>query len=521
MAHSPRHPSPSGTASRRVPAKKPASPRPAPATDSINLIHYLLNHIGDEIMLIDSQARIVFVNDATVKGIGLPREVILNHRVTDFMTEKMGYKKWRKRYFQALRKQRSAQTFRIQRISGQGERQTLDVTVAYMPYRTEEYLLSVGRDVTHDLAMQNRLKESQDLYQLISEGAGDGIFTCDLNGVLTYVNPAMERLISLPAASLKNHQLMDFIHKGSIAKVQGCFRRALQGEQNLREDIDLVSVHQERVPVEISMAPLRKGDRIVSVHAMVRDSRNRRHLEAIMRQSEKMQAIQVFIAGMAKEIRDPLFSVMALTRRLTERYQHRDFEYIGYSEFSEMMKALGQIHARASYSHHTVERLLTLIKRKSGLQRDRCYPLEVVRGVFRLRSSQLKMNNIQFKIFASAKLPQVAIGKVELTQVLENLLNNSIPAMPAGGKITARLKYLRPQSRVQIILTDTGVGIAPEDLPHAFEPFFTTHQYGPEKRSGLGLPIVYEILRAAQGEVNLKSSLRHGTQATIFLPIAH
>jgi len=490
----------------------------APSPESFNLIHYLLNHIGDELMLIDREARIVFVNDDTVNGLGIPREKLFQKRVVDFMGGHLSIRGWQNKFFYPIKKSRQTQNYRLERISGTGERQTIDITAAYMPYRSEEYILSVGRNVTKELLLQGRLEESQDLYRLISDGATEGIFACDLRGHLTYVNPALEKLVGVAAANLRGEKFLQYIPADFMSKVVACFKQACQGMENIQEEIDVLNRKGERIPVEISVSPLYKGKEIVSVHAIVRDIRNRKNMEEIVRQAEKMQAIQSFVGGMAKEIRDPLFAVMSLAGKLSEKYRNRDFEYMGYNEFKEMLRVLEQINSRARYSFETVERLIELNKKRSGLAKDQCYVNDILQNNLRLRRGTLEQNNIQITLSLSQQLPPVQIGKLEFGQVIDNLINNAIQAMPGGGVISIRTKYLKSFGRVEVNIQDSGVGISRDDLPHIFEPFFSSRPHAKEKNAGLGLPIVSQLLKAVQGDIQVQSSLRQGTSVTIALP---
>lgn len=514
------------TTSRRTrkpsehPAASGASVSPKPSTDSQNLIHYLLNHIGDEVMLIDPRARIVFVNDAVVRGLGVAREKLLGKAVSDFLHPRLSVKTWRRKVFLPIKKTRGPITLRVNRKGGDGHIQIIDMNAVYMPYKNEQYILSVARDRTQELALKDRLEESEGLFRLISEGAGDGIFACDLNGNLTYVNPALENLVGVQSAQLKGQRFIDYISKDSFSRALECFHQAKAGARNLRAEIELVSRQKERIPVEINVVPLYKSGEIVSIHAVVRDIRNRRHLEMVVRQSEKMQAMQAFVAGMAKEIRSPLFAVMSLTERLTQRYKNRDFEYIGFSEFTDMMRALGEIHARAKYSYETTERLIGLNKKKSGLAKERSSLHDAILSGLRLRQGPLRLSNIHLKLcLTKGGIPPVKIGRIELGQILENIFNNAIQAMPGGGDLLVRTRYQRAQGLVQVEIQDTGVGISEEVLPHIFEPFFTTKQEGVGKSTGLGLSIVAELLKAVQGDISVQSNQRQGTAVLISLPV--
>jgi signal transduction histidine kinase len=116
------------------------------------------------------------------------------------------------------------------------------------------------------------------------------------------------------------------------------------------------------------------------------------------------------------------------------------------------------------------------------------------------------------------QLPVVMAIADSLTQVFMNLVINALDAMPMGGALTLATRFDRKSAapQVQIDVTDTGVGIAAEVLPHIFEPFFTTKPGG----VGLGLAISYEIIQSLGGEISAASQPGAGTTFSVRLPLS-
>ncbi len=124
--------------------------------------------------------------------------------------------------------------------------------------------------------------------------------------------------------------------------------------------------------------------------------------------------------------------------------------------------------------------------------------------------------NIKFTINTPVNLPATLVDPQQLGQVLINLLINAQLAMPESGSIGIRAAC--KQSQMKISLSDTGCGIAPEDLPSIFDPFYTTRE--PDNGTGLGLSIVHALVEANQGIIEVRSTLNKGTTFTISLPTA-
>jgi two-component system NtrC family sensor kinase len=117
-------------------------------------------------------------------------------------------------------------------------------------------------------------------------------------------------------------------------------------------------------------------------------------------------------------------------------------------------------------------------------------------------------------------LPELAVDSDDFNHIINNIVNNAAQAMPGGGHLLITTVYLHERDCAQVDIRDDGIGISREDLKHVFDPFFTTKQHGKERNSGLGLPIVYSLIKGYQGEVKVESSLRQGTCVRIYLPVA-
>jgi signal transduction histidine kinase len=110
---------------------------------------------------------------------------------------------------------------------------------------------------------------------------------------------------------------------------------------------------------------------------------------------------------------------------------------------------------------------------------------------------------------------------VALEEVVSNLLKNAINYTQTGGKVFVSLRELNEQY-AELIIRDTGVGIAPDELPHVFEPFYRSERsfHMDKTGSGLGLPLVKEMIKRHRGSINIESAQGKGTTITVHLPLA-
>ncbi|MFA5060659.1 MAG: PAS domain S-box protein [Candidatus Omnitrophota bacterium] len=479
--------------------------------------------------------------------------------------------------------------------------------------------------------------------QLVTESAADGIFTVDLKGQITFANRALVDLINIPLSKTLGTHFEKYVHRASQAKAMRCFLMAKKGQRQVGEEIDVIDSRHNVIPVEVNASPLFQDKKIIGVHAVVRDIRRRRHLEKLLRESEKkyrdlfedandvliiadlngiildanrqaeqlfkrpkkelvgihqsqlypieheaaynaifsrslkgksepcdlevtrsdgqeipvsvfcrritagdrevilirfsdlservrneekiretnkMMALSLFVSGTAQEIKHPLKAVLAHIQQLVSKYSNRDFEYIGFKEFSDIMQTIRSVSNQIRYCCDINDKLLLLNRKRAGIKEKDCDVNSVLRESLKAFTQQLKLANVKPVLRLATSLPRAAISVVEFDQVITNIFSNSLQAMPSGGQFTVRTFYDHETSHVEIEFHDTGLGIPKENLPRIFEPFFTTKQVGPGKNSGLGLSIVYSIVKSCRGDVTVKSSLRSGTTFKVILPIS-
>jgi signal transduction histidine kinase len=175
---------------------------------------------------------------------------------------------------------------------------------------------------------------------------------------------------------------------------------------------------------------------------------------------------------------------------------------------------------------------LLLFARPRQLCRVQCDLIALCDQVLNLLRSQFQHANIDFhRIYEVVPTVWVDIGQME--QVLLNIYKNALQAMPEGGVITTACRYIgaipastRPLQHtiapeqsytqwVELIISDTGSGIAPDQLSQIFQPFYTTKAHG----IGLGLPITRRLIEDHRGSLHVESQLGYGTTITIHLPV--
>jgi two-component system, NtrC family, sensor kinase len=238
-----------------------------------------------------------------------------------------------------------------------------------------------------------------------------------------------------------------------------------------------------------------------------------RRSRLLMRRTDRLRSLETIAGGFAHEIRNPLTSIKTFVQLAPER-KHDD-EFIGH--FSQIV-------------HEDVLRIERLIQEILDYARY-MEPKFSVENLNDIVSSCLYFVEVKAeskgimveKDFARA-LPAVMLDRQQIKQVLLNLLINAMEAMgDRGGRLTVRTRPLsKPGGDMwaQVEVCDTGPGIAPADLDHIFDPFYTTKHHSEEREgTGLGLTIVHQIVQEHHGYIEVESQPGRGTTFFVSVPI--
>jgi signal transduction histidine kinase len=228
-------------------------------------------------------------------------------------------------------------------------------------------------------------------------------------------------------------------------------------------------------------------------------------LEIEVLHRERLSALGNLAATVAHEIRNPLNAISMGLQRLKVEFQPTD-DQEQYSRVTELM--LGEVHRLNSI----VEQFLSLA-RPLEIKPEALRVQDVLNELATLVEGEAQQSKVQIRVVAPPTLPPLKADREYLRQTLLNLILNGLQAMPKGGTLT--LKANTSNGNFLISVTDTGIGIAPENRRRIFEPYFTTKAKG----SGLGLAIARRIIDAHGGTITVFSETDQGCCFQIALPI--
>ncbi|MDD4648926.1 MAG: ATP-binding protein [Desulfoplanes sp.] len=279
-----------------------------------------------------------------------------------------------------------------------------------------------------------------------------------------------------------------------------------------RLDTDNVVVEQEMVydlspdgeiPLGVSGARITTEDgRFVGKILIFRDLREVRRLQEEVKRKEKLAAIGSLAAGVAHEIRNPLssikgFATLFKTRFALESDEHEAAE-IMIHEVDRLNRVVTELIEYARPSNITI--------RQSDVHELISHSLSLIR-------QDALMAGVQVETDIPGDIRQIFLDPDRMQQCLLNIYLNAIQSMPEGGILNIAV-FRADKGRIGLRVTDTGKGIAEDDLPKIFDPYYTTKNRG----TGLGLAMVLKIVEAHGGEIVVTSKEGEGTVFTLLLP---
>jgi two-component system, NarL family, sensor histidine kinase EvgS len=382
------------------------------------------------------------------------------------------------------------------------------------------FVLASMVDITDRHQALRQLRESEERFRDLFENASDLVHVLDLSNRLVFVNASWCKTLGYTPEEANTLDLMAVIAPESRAYAAEQRAKSLKGENLNRIQLVLLTKDQQRVEVEGNISQKIVDGKSVSSRGMFRDvtERNRQMVELAEAKKKAEAADHIksaFLASMSHELRTPLNSVIGFTGILLKR--------LAGPLNDEQAFQMGKVRESA---HH----LLALVNDVLDISRIEAGELRVNHDPFDLNAAIAKSvatvqpladaKDLTLRVEAGAPAG-LALGDPRRTeQVLLNLLSNAIKFTPKGA-VTLRLQAIA-EGMLQVTVSDTGIGIAPADLPTLFLPFrqIDNRLARQHDGSGLGLAISRKLAELMGGSLEVQSEPGVGSAFTFSIPRA-
>jgi two-component system cell cycle sensor histidine kinase/response regulator CckA len=366
------------------------------------------------------------------------------------------------------------------------------------------------------------LRQSEERYRLVSEISSDYVYSLSVepDGSLLceWITERFTRISGFTASEINFRGWRNLYHPEDHS-VSDRHHSALLSGQSDSVELRILSRDGQARWVRLYGRPIRdeKSGRVVRIYGAAQDITGEKQLEHQLLQSQKMEAIGLLAGGVAHDFNNLLTIISGYGQILREQAEPP-------SPNAEYLDAILEAADRASQ----LTRQLLAFSRRQVLQIKLVDLNSIVAGVEKMLKRVIG-EDIELRTVAGSNLGLVKVDPGQIEQVIMNLAVNARDAMPAGGRLsieTANAEldeaYFRehgavePGPYVMLAVSDTGGGMDQQTLARIFEPFFTTKE--PGRGTGLGLAMVYGIIKQSGGNIWVYSELGQGTTFKLYLP---
>ncbi len=357
---------------------------------------------------------------------------------------------------------------------------------------------------TEELSMLKEFNES------IVESVNVGLLAVDENGSITRCNSTFEEMMGVPRDEVvgkKFEQVFDEAFAYNLGNILGKSKWHLTEIRNAYK-MHATDSNGRSLMLNVAIAPLRSVTNSQSGAIVVlEDVSSRFKLEETLQQSEKLSSIGLLAAGVAHEVNTPLTGVSSYTQMLLGMVPETDPKHA----------LLQKMQRQTDRASNIVSNLLNFSRIGSVTESTEVNINRLLDDTLQLLEPQIRKSNIEIVKNYSDEILPIFGNAGKLQQIFTNLILNARDAMVGGtGKITLRTDLVG-NDEIKIEVTDSGEGIAPENLGKIFDPFFTTKGVG--NGTGLGLAVSYGIVQEHGGTIEAFSENGNGTTFMLSFPV--
>ncbi len=343
--------------------------------------------------------------------------------------------------------------------------------------------------------------------EYILKSMTSGMIITDDRGKIVRMNHPVEMILDLSESQVLGKRYQAVFEKDSPLCL--AIKTALKEQRTFSiPELNLVRKSGEGVPLSLSASAVKNEQgKMLGVMVFLTDLTEIKKLQEEIAFKDKMAALGEMSSGLAHELRNSMGTILGFSKLLKKIKD----------DPASQSQAIDGIVNEALSMESMLKRFLSFAKPFQP-KIEKISLNEIIRECLLSVKETLKENKIVFEFEPQPHLPLILGDKLLLKQCFQNLVQNSIEAMPQGGKLSIRVEEktaFSNQRSLVVEISDTGCGIAKEAQQKIFNPFFTSK----EKGTGLGLSLVKKIVSLHNGKIELESEPNRGTTFKIYLPL--
>jgi two-component system, sporulation sensor kinase E len=353
------------------------------------------------------------------------------------------------------------------------------------------------RKILSDISVENELLETV-LYSL-----EHGLIVVDTEHKILLANKASKRLLPFVKTNLFKMEVWDAVDDREISFF--LYDSLTKHEKIVDHEFTIGNGHPRTIAC--SLMPLVRENKIQGNLIHIEDVTNKRTREARLRRAESLAALTTLTAGVAHEIKNPLGSIGIHIQLIQKQIKEKEM-----IETKEIEDALNVINEEVTRLNRVVLDFLFAVRPMDSKPELRDINI-LIKELLHFLKYELEQAHVEMNVHLG-EIPFIEMDEKYIKQALLNIVQNSLAAMPEGGVLTIKTT-MDDDNRVIVEITDTGTGIPEEIKDKIFEPYFTTKDFG----SGLGLTLVFKIIKEHRGDISIESKEGLGTSFMLYFPI--
>ena len=478
--------------------------------ESEEKVRALLNATTEAALLVTIDGIIKIANETAAQSLKSPLEELLGRSIYDLMSGEASER--RRKWIQEIVKNKKTGIF-------EDEMEGHFIEHSVYPVLNDKNKVTMiaifAKDITKRRHAEERLKESEERFRSLVEESPFAIHITR-NGIILFSNATSMKMFGYGKRSeIVGRSMLDIVAPQCRDEVwdKTIRRESGEGVINSYETTGLRKDGSE-FPMQVTVKLLSMAEGIANI-AFFEDLTLRKLIEEELIKVRNLESIGTLAGGIAHDFNNLL---MGVTGYMELARMQAPPESKAYSYLTEAEKI-------ADHGKELTQQLITFSQGGEPVKKEvKIAPVLKNGSRFTLSGS-----NVKCEYLLPGNLHTIEADEAQLRQVIHNIVLNAKEAMPKGGTITIRAENatvtgedivpVSPGDYVKIAIEDKGAGIAPENIPKVFDPYFSTKDMGIQKGMGLGLAIAYSIVKKHNGHIIVESIPDKGTSFIVYLPV--
>jgi PAS domain S-box-containing protein len=380
--------------------------------------------------------------------------------------------------------------------------------------------VGIARDITEKRQLEEEVVDLKNFSESIIQSIGSGLITIDLKYEVTSFNSSAEEILGYSEDEVVGKSLETVFPRENLERLKLIIDDPNQGLLN--REMRMTAKDGKTVHLGFTVTPRYESHkRRVGTIIAFRDITQIKEMQVEVQRMDRLASMGVMASGIAHEIRNPLAGIKTIAQTLEEEIDVQD----------PKREYLSRIVRQVNRMDDLLKTIFSYAKPREPKRKYHRFQ-EIVQEVVALLDNKIRAQSVKFTEIYQPDLPLIYVDFHQIQQIFVNLFLNALDAMPNGGelkleatpkvttihRVDRRGRSFPVQNRsalyAEVILSDTGQGIKPENMSSIFNPFFTTKPQG----AGLGLSIVYRIMAEHKGDIQVDSTENVGTAFKLLLP---